>query len=193
MNAILKYVFLHTLFLGGMLALFYWFLLMPQKELLTGLNQDVKKKVVEIEEGLSGLESIDGGNEKFSRLQEEVASLRMRFVSWGSVEEIGLELAKWAGGAGFELVRVIPPLQREGVEVEIYSDSEIRIVELPLVLEIRGDYQRFGQLLQSREGFPFHITPGRMTMSSDEPGKARVTIVTELKIYVIEGDPQYEI
>jgi len=181
-----KNIFIHTLTLGGILGLFFWFLLMPQKEILAELNQDVKTKVEEIEEGLSALEEISRGGGKLSQLNEEVDIMMKRFIQRDRVEEVGMELADWAGDAGFELIRVVPPLKKHGEMVEVVSGSGIRILELPLILEMRGDYLGYGRLLQSIDRFPFEIIPGRLNMSSEKPGTTRVFIESEFKVYVLE-------
>jgi len=192
MKDIWKTLSLHALLLGSILVLFYLFLFQPQNEILAKMNRDVKIKVGEIEEGLSGLEEVGGEREDYTLLREDVDVLGKKFVSRDRVEEIGLELADWAGRAGFEVIRIIPPIAREEEAVEISSEPGIRILEMPLALEVRGDYLRYGRLLQSLDRFPFHVTLGRVSITSEEPGRSRVSIKTVLKVYVVVEDPAHE-
>jgi hypothetical protein len=192
MKDIWKHIFLHTVLLGSTLALFYLFLLQPQHEILARMNRDVNVKVTEIEEGLSALEVIGGMRDEDMLLQGEVDVLEKKFVPRDSLEKIGLELAEWADRAGFEVIRIVPPIAMEEETVEIASESGVRIVEMPLTLEMRGDYLRYGKLMQSLDGFQFHIKPGKVSIVSEDPGRSRVDIKTVFKVYVVEKDSDHE-
>jgi|GEM_PF-5969367 len=184
----------HVLFLAGMLAFFYGFLLAPQREYVYELNRKIHDRVGEMEANLDPLYHIEEESIFLDRLKEDIETRRKRFVAQNRIIEAGWELTSWIREAGFRPIRLIPPIgDREGKEMEVSSSGNLRILEFPLIIEMEGSYLECGRFLESLQQYPFHVVPGRISMASSRPGNSLLDIKLELYIYVLEEVPTDEV
>lgn len=178
---------LHVLVLGGLIAVFHGLVLAPQRKFVEGFHRKVSGEIEAIEGSLEVLSEIAGEGTEIPMLREEVRDLRSRFVTWETLGPVAMELARWARKAGFELVRIIPPIHGVDEGASIFTQAGISIVELPIVIEMEGRFLSYGQFLESLDGFPYHILPGSVSIRSSGRGKPRLSIAAEFFVYMIEG------
>jgi hypothetical protein len=177
---------LHALIIGGLIAFFYGLVLAPQKRMVEGFNKKISGKIVEIEESLGVLDEITGEGGEVAVLRAEVMELKSRFITWDLLGEVAMDLVDWARKAGLEPVRVIPPIQGVEAGTEIVFRNGVRIVEMPIVIEMEGQFLAYGEFLESLTEFPHYIMPGGVWLRSAGPGKPKLRIGSEFFIYIIE-------
>ncbi|MFQ6102866.1 MAG: hypothetical protein ACE5OP_01070 [Candidatus Glassbacteria bacterium] len=188
MKALWRSILIHALFLGLLLGFFYVFQLAAQREEVDKFNRQVEDKVQGIEESIKVLEEISGGDGTMSRLREEIEMLKGRFVPYELLEEVSWELADLAKEAGLNPTRIIPPMGREGEEVERDTESGLIMEKLPIVIEMNGEFLKYGQFLQTLEHFPYHVVVKELVISSEEPDGLHLSIKTEFSVFSISED-----
>jgi len=176
----------HVLILIGMLVFFYGFLLAPQREYVCELNSKIQDRIDDMEMSLGSLLHLEDESIFLDRLREDVETRKKRFIHRGGVVEAGWELISWIRDAGFKPVRLIPPIDREEREIKVGSGGNVRIVEVPIMIELEGSYLECGRFLESLNRYPFHVVPGRISMSSIKPGNRLLNIKIEFFVYVID-------
>ena len=117
-------IIFHVVILGVVTAVFYVFLMAPQRQVIAQFSRKVNSEVEEIEGNLNALDELSGGSHELSQLRERAAMLKSRFVPYDRIEEAGQELAAWAHKAGFRPVRIIPPIDRDEDAECVHVDEE---------------------------------------------------------------------
>lgn len=175
----------HIVVLTGILVVFYIFVFSPQRKRLNSFDRMVEDKVLEIEESLDALGEITGESSELSSLRQRVEVAGGKFVPYELVGEAALELANWARRQGFDPIRVVPPVEWNSEEKVIKSSSSMDILEIPVVIEMRGTYLAYGRFLETLGDFPYHAVAAQMSITSTEPGKGSIVCSTEIRIYAL--------
>ena len=178
----LQSIVISTVLFTGLLV-FLFVLVLPSREKMLADKKELDAKSKEVENVSKTI--VSGMNQfkkEFDDLEKEYEALSKRLPLKSSFSEILNQISK----------------QTENLPIQVMSnnkldpkkDDDLKILRVPIVIDIVTDYRTLGDYLRSLEDISIALTIQRLVISKDErnlaPPKLRVDIELETYISLVE-------